>query len=296
MTIDYKSGNLDAAWGIPVAQFRTLESEPGTEALAYPYYNWEYLNFNCFDSPTRSALRCSRTGSFRNAHQLRDRPREALRHRLPGLRRAGHHHRPAEDLEGPRLPLAAGGRPRRWASTWRRPAGCSTRPATRSRTASAWTSRASRSPCVCTRPPTTCRRRPRASSSPAGSQELGIDDRVLGARRGRPQRPRLELRGRRVPARLRHVHRQLAGLRRPRPDADRRGHAGRSAPPTSRAGRTRSTTSSPTSRRRSSTPRSASSRSGGCSRSCTSRRRGSSSPTPTSSRPTTRPTGRAGRA
>ena len=75
-----------------------------------------------------------------------------------------------------------------------------------------------------------------------------------------------------------------------------RDHAARSAAPTSRAGRTRSTTSSPTSRRRSWTPSSASRPSGGCSRSCTSRRRGSSSRTRTSSRRTTPRTGQGGRA
>ena len=67
MTIDYKSGNLDAAWGIPVAQFRTLESEAGTEALAYPYYNWEYLNFNCFDSPDSLGAPVLKDWRFRNA-------------------------------------------------------------------------------------------------------------------------------------------------------------------------------------------------------------------------------------
>jgi peptide/nickel transport system substrate-binding protein len=67
MTIDFKSGNLDAAWGIPVAQFRTLESEPGTEALAYLYYNWEYLNFNCFDSPGSLGAPVLKDWRFRNA-------------------------------------------------------------------------------------------------------------------------------------------------------------------------------------------------------------------------------------
>ena len=67
MTIDYKSGNLDAAWGIPVAQFRTLGSELGTEALAYPYYNWEYLNFNCYDSPDSLGAPVLKDWKFRNA-------------------------------------------------------------------------------------------------------------------------------------------------------------------------------------------------------------------------------------
>ena len=67
MTIDFKSGNLDAAWGIPVAQFRTLGSEPGIEALDYPYYNWEYLNFNCYDSSDSLGSPVLRDAKFRNA-------------------------------------------------------------------------------------------------------------------------------------------------------------------------------------------------------------------------------------
>ena len=67
MTIDFKSGNLDAAWGVPVAQFRTLGSEPGTEALAYPYYNWEYLNFNCYDSADSLGAPVLKDWKFRNA-------------------------------------------------------------------------------------------------------------------------------------------------------------------------------------------------------------------------------------
>jgi peptide/nickel transport system substrate-binding protein len=66
MTMDYKSGNLDAAWGIPVAQFRTLE-QPGTKALAYPYYNWEYLNFNCYDSADSLGAPVLKDWKFRNA-------------------------------------------------------------------------------------------------------------------------------------------------------------------------------------------------------------------------------------
>ncbi len=67
MTMDYKSGSLDAAWGIPVAQFRTLQSEPGTQAIAYHYYNWEYLNFNCYESPDSLGNPVLRDSTFRNA-------------------------------------------------------------------------------------------------------------------------------------------------------------------------------------------------------------------------------------
>jgi len=67
MTIDYKSGSLDAIWGVPVAQFGTLQSDPGTQAIAYPYYNWEYLNFNTLQSPDSMGAPVLKDWKFRNA-------------------------------------------------------------------------------------------------------------------------------------------------------------------------------------------------------------------------------------
>ena len=173
MTIDYKSGNLDAAWGIPVAQFRTLGSEPGTEALAYPYYNWEYLNFNCYDSPDSLGAPVLKDWKFRNAiNYAIDRAKLCAiafqGYAAPGTtivppktwKDPDYHWQPAAERGDGLRP--GQGRP-----------GCWMQPATRSRAGSAWTSRASRSRCASTRPPTTCRPRPRASSSPAGSSSWG---------------------------------------------------------------------------------------------------------------------------
>ena len=67
MTIDLKSGDLDAAWGIPVAQFRPLGSLPGVKAIAYPFYNWEYLNFNCYGGRGSQGAPVLRDWKFRNA-------------------------------------------------------------------------------------------------------------------------------------------------------------------------------------------------------------------------------------
>ena len=67
MTIDYKSGTLDAVWGVPVAQFPSLKSQAGTQAIAYPYYNWEYLNFNTLDSPDSLGSPVLKDWRFRNA-------------------------------------------------------------------------------------------------------------------------------------------------------------------------------------------------------------------------------------
>ena len=51
MVQDLKSGTIDGAQVIPPEQFKRLESEPGIEAIAYPLYNWEYIDVNCYDSP-----------------------------------------------------------------------------------------------------------------------------------------------------------------------------------------------------------------------------------------------------
>jgi peptide/nickel transport system substrate-binding protein len=49
LTVDLKSGNIDAAWGIPEAQFDPLTSVPSLKAVAYNFFNWDYLCLNCFE-------------------------------------------------------------------------------------------------------------------------------------------------------------------------------------------------------------------------------------------------------
>ena len=51
MVQDLKSGAIDGAQVIPPEQFKRLESEPGLKDIAYPLYNWEYIDVNCYDSP-----------------------------------------------------------------------------------------------------------------------------------------------------------------------------------------------------------------------------------------------------
>ena len=57
-----KSGALDAAWGIPPAEFPGIKAMTDMTALAYPYYNWEYLNFNCYAKPSSKGDPVLRTG------------------------------------------------------------------------------------------------------------------------------------------------------------------------------------------------------------------------------------------
>jgi peptide/nickel transport system substrate-binding protein len=49
MTADLKSGAIDAAWGVPEAQFDALASVEGIEPVAYNFFNWDYLSLNCYE-------------------------------------------------------------------------------------------------------------------------------------------------------------------------------------------------------------------------------------------------------
>ena len=51
MVSDLQTGALDAAQGILPAQFPGLKDIQGITAIDYNYRNWDYLNFNCYDSP-----------------------------------------------------------------------------------------------------------------------------------------------------------------------------------------------------------------------------------------------------
>ncbi|MEI6449798.1 MAG: ABC transporter substrate-binding protein [Actinomycetes bacterium] len=49
MVDDLRAGRIDAAQNIPVAEFKNLQNEPGIKALSYVFFNWDYLNFNCYE-------------------------------------------------------------------------------------------------------------------------------------------------------------------------------------------------------------------------------------------------------
>ena len=62
-----KSGAIDAAWGIPEAQFAQLSSQPGIRTVAYDLYNWDYLDLNCYPAPSSLGNPVLRDWHFRNA-------------------------------------------------------------------------------------------------------------------------------------------------------------------------------------------------------------------------------------
>ena len=67
MVTDLKSGNIDAAWGIPQAQFSALKSDPTFKTVPYSYYNWNYLEFNSYAKASSLGNPVLRDWRFRNA-------------------------------------------------------------------------------------------------------------------------------------------------------------------------------------------------------------------------------------
>jgi peptide/nickel transport system substrate-binding protein len=67
MANDLSKGLIDAADGIPVAQFKALEANPSLKAAASEYYSWDYLEFNCYDKSSSLGNPVLRDWRFRNA-------------------------------------------------------------------------------------------------------------------------------------------------------------------------------------------------------------------------------------
>ena len=67
MVSDLTQGNIAGAWGIPVGEFRQLQPVKGIKAVAYPFYDWSYLEFNCYDKPSSLGNPVLRDPKFRQA-------------------------------------------------------------------------------------------------------------------------------------------------------------------------------------------------------------------------------------
>jgi peptide/nickel transport system substrate-binding protein len=50
---DLKSGNIDAAYLFPQAQYDALESDPNIETISYTWRNWDYIGFNTYTGPSK---------------------------------------------------------------------------------------------------------------------------------------------------------------------------------------------------------------------------------------------------
>jgi peptide/nickel transport system substrate-binding protein len=67
MTQDLKLGTIDAAWGLPQAQYKQLQETPGLEALSYNYRNWDYMDVNCYEGAESLGHPVLRDPAFRRA-------------------------------------------------------------------------------------------------------------------------------------------------------------------------------------------------------------------------------------
>ena len=67
MVSDLTKGKIDGAWGIPVAEFKQLQSVKGVKAIAYPYYAFDDLEFNSYDKSSSLGNPVLRDPKFRQA-------------------------------------------------------------------------------------------------------------------------------------------------------------------------------------------------------------------------------------
>ena len=85
MVADLQAGRIDGAWGIPAAEFKQLQSVSSIQTAAYPYYEWSYLEFNCYDKAELDGQSGAARPRVPSGDQLR--PRQAAS-RAVAVRRA----------------------------------------------------------------------------------------------------------------------------------------------------------------------------------------------------------------
>jgi peptide/nickel transport system substrate-binding protein len=52
MVQDFKSGSIDACWGLPEAQFKPLSQDPSLKAIDYVVKGFDELGYNCYTGPS----------------------------------------------------------------------------------------------------------------------------------------------------------------------------------------------------------------------------------------------------
>jgi len=67
MTMDLKAGAIDAAYGVPVAQFNALKSETGIKAVAAQFRYFDHIGMNVYDSPNSLGNPVLKDEKFRQA-------------------------------------------------------------------------------------------------------------------------------------------------------------------------------------------------------------------------------------
>ena len=241
MVTDLKSGNIDAASGLPQAQFSALKSDASFKAVPYSYYNWNYLEFNSYTSSSSLGNPVLRDVKFRSALNY-----AVDKSRLATLAYDGYA-QPATTVIPPNF----------WKNPdyhWQPPAG------------QAYTFDLAKASSLLTQAgyklsskgqrldlrgkPIKLRLYTSTDSSPeqseaklvTGGRQPGPEDHPVGGRPGHAAGRHLQLQGQGLGSRLRPRGVELDGLLRPRPDAACVSPRRRSAVSTSRTGRTPSTT------------------------------------------------------
>ena len=90
---------------------RSSRARRAIKAVAYYYYDWDYLEFNCYDKSSSLGNPVLRDWRFRNALNYAINQQQLCPVAYDGLAAPGTTHHPARHLDRPRLPLAAAGRP-----------------------------------------------------------------------------------------------------------------------------------------------------------------------------------------
>ena len=67
MAQDLRTGAVDAAQGVPSAQFPGLQGDSGVKAIDYNYFNWDYVDFNCYEGAPSGGNPVLRDPAFRVA-------------------------------------------------------------------------------------------------------------------------------------------------------------------------------------------------------------------------------------
>ncbi len=67
MTQDLKSGRIDAAYGVPPAQYDQVAKLDGFQGFGGNLYTWDYVCFNCYDQPSSLGHPVLRDVKFRQA-------------------------------------------------------------------------------------------------------------------------------------------------------------------------------------------------------------------------------------
>ena len=171
MTQDLRTGAVDAAQGVPSAQFPGLQSESGSQGDRLQLLQLGLRRLQLLRQPALGRQPGAPRPRVPGGARLRHRPRAHHPARVQRPRQARLHDDQRRHVARPRLPLGAAGR-RQAAVRPRQGQGTAGRGGLQGHataTASARTSRASPSRCGCGRWPSRPRPRARASSSPAGS-------------------------------------------------------------------------------------------------------------------------------